>query len=162
MSSNFRLWRLFTPKLTEFPIPTQITSIIMGFADWVVLIIYNQLETKSIQIKNAKLEYGKFYSEGDKDNNLELEQINSIVIAPKSNVTISSCGKYFAPTGAEGSIDLNDGATKIATLYWDCPHNSTTNDFQVRNSNQNYVVGVGPWNKVDGALGSINITVVEV
>ncbi|KAH7905705.1 putative Asp-hemolysin precursor [Hygrophoropsis aurantiaca] len=129
-----------------------------AYAQWVVLEITNSLKGP-IKIQNAKLIWGKFYQNGNKDVELSPDEIDQIVIPPGETRSVSSCGRSGAPSGTEGSIDLDDDTTKICTLYWNCPWGSPTNDFALQDVNQEYVVTHGPWNQTGGAIGNIAIKV---
>ncbi|KAH7919329.1 Asp-hemolysin [Leucogyrophana mollusca] len=129
-----------------------------GYAQWVVLEITNSLGSP-IKIQNAHLSWGKFHENGNKDVEISPEEIDKIVIPGGSEHSVSSCGRLSSPSGTEGTIDLYDDTTKVATLYWDCPWGSPTNNFEVQDVNQGYSVTNGPWNKSGGALGNIAIKV---
>ncbi|KAH7917975.1 putative Asp-hemolysin precursor [Leucogyrophana mollusca] len=130
-----------------------------GEAQWVVLEITNSFRSRPIKIQNASLRWGKFHKNGNKNVEISPEEIDRIVIPAGSEHSVSSCGRSSALSGTEGTIDLYDDATKVCTLYWNCPWGSSTNNFEVRDVNKagGYIVSNGPWNPDGGALGNITV-----
>ncbi|KAH7919333.1 putative Asp-hemolysin precursor [Leucogyrophana mollusca] len=124
---------------------------------WVNLMVTNSLGSR-IRVRNAHLSWGKFYKNGSKTWEVSPEEVSQFVILPASEHSISSCGRGNSPSGTEGTIDLYDDTTKVATLYWNCPW-GPTNNFEVRDVNQGYIVTNGRWNETDDALGNIAINV---
>ncbi|KAH7908729.1 putative Asp-hemolysin precursor [Hygrophoropsis aurantiaca] len=106
----------------------------------------------------CNLRSGRFY-DGTWQNELSNDQVNAIVIDAGTLKTISACGSPDKNHGTEGTIDLYDNGTKVCTLYWDVPWHSSTNNFEVRNKNANYIVRAGDWHKFGGALGNVDIEV---
>ncbi|KAH7923061.1 Aegerolysin family protein [Leucogyrophana mollusca] len=133
----------------------------MAIAQFVVLRVKNSFRTRNIKLQKASLKWGKFHEDGNKDNEIEPDTVNGIVIPAGATGVISACGRSDASSGTEGTVDLYDDETKICTLYWNCPWGSKTNNFAVqgRNSDAGYMVSVGTWNRDGGALGHIDIEV---
>ncbi|KAH7919341.1 Aegerolysin family protein [Leucogyrophana mollusca] len=129
-----------------------------AYALWVVLEITNSLGGP-LKVQNARLSWGMFYKNGDKQREIPPEEVDKIVIPAGSEGSVSSCGRLDSPSGTEGTIDLYDDTTKVCTLYWDCPWVSPHNNFAVRDVNQGYNVTNGPWNAGTGPLGNITIKV---
>ena len=147
----------------------------LGVGEWVVLEITDSLKG-SIKIQNASLSWyvpvspaarrslmticnfnrGKFIQDG---REVSPQEIDDIVIPAGSKRSVSSSGRSGSPSGTEGTIDLYDDATKVGTLYWNCPWGSSSNNFEVRDVNTagGYIVSNGPWNVGPGALGNIAI-----
>ncbi|KAH7907064.1 putative Asp-hemolysin precursor [Hygrophoropsis aurantiaca] len=132
-----------------------------AFSQWVVLQITNSLRSRPLKIQNAKLIWGKFHQNGDRDVELSPEEIDKIVILVGSEQSVSSSARETSPNGTEGTIDLYDDITKVCTLYWNCPWNAVGNNFEVRDVNKpgGYIVSNGPWDPTGGPLGRISIEV---
>lgn len=132
-----------------------------AYAQWVVINIKNEMSDNDVSIRNATAIWGKFHANGNKDREIPAEDINKIEIAPKSAEKISACGRENSPSGTEGTIDLYNGSTKIAQLYWNCPWGSSTNNFEVRGKDDGYVVGHSGGSPT-GALGNIEVQVIKI
>jgi hypothetical protein len=130
----------------------------MGYNQWVSFIISN-CTNNTITIRNANLEYGKWYRDGNKDFDIEHEEINRTVINPRNRIRINCCGRYV--TGCEGSFDLvEEGGTLIRNIYFDCPFFNKKNTLAVTTQRgDNYIVEHQGANFDGGALGSVEITV---
>ncbi|KAH7909971.1 aegerolysin type hemolysin [Hygrophoropsis aurantiaca] len=109
-----------------------------------------------------KQDRGKFYANGDKDQEIPATDFDDVSVQPGSRFSISTCGRNNSPAGTEGTIDVLHDGTKVCTLYWNTPWVGS-NDFQVQNTNSDagYLVGVGPWNREGGALGDVEIKVAK-
>jgi hypothetical protein len=130
----------------------------MGYDQWVSFIIIN-CTNNIITIKNAKLEYGKWYRDGNKNFDIEHEEINRTVINPNGRIRINCRGRYI--TGCEGNFDLvEEGGTLIRNIYFDCPFFNKKNTLAVADqSRDNYIVEHKGANFDGGALGSVEIIV---
>ncbi len=127
----------------------------MAYAQWVSISI--QSVGSTIQVKNAKLAWGKFY-EGNKDNEISTDQVNKLVITSGNSVQIASCGREDSASGTEGSFDLYHDDIKIGTYYWECPWGSKTNiSTWTPNDVAEYITQVSGGNLDSGALGNITI-----
>ncbi|KAA8641300.1 hypothetical protein EYZ11_002421 [Aspergillus tanneri] len=133
---------------------------IVAEAQWVVIRVKNKIRNQPISVKNAKLKWGKFYDGNDQDNEVPASDINKLDIQPNKTGNIAAAGRAHAASGTEGTIDLKDGDTKICTLYWLCPWGEKTNDFQLRDLEEDdYGVTVKAWNRKNGALGHVDVIV---
>ncbi|KAL0631329.1 hypothetical protein Q9L58_009808 [Maublancomyces gigas] len=132
----------------------------MGYAQWIILNIFNNLQNQIIQIKDVELEYGRFHKVTDKDSEISTSEISAMKIFAGHTGSIASSGRVNSPTGTTGSIDLYYDKTKICTLYWDCPWGSRQNTFEVRDQNSvsGYWCHPGHWNR-DGAIGNVEVKV---
>lgn len=74
-------------------------------------------------------------------------------VFPQSCVTIFAHIVTFS--------DVYDGETKVCTIYWSCPWGSKSNDFQIRDRNEDYGVSVGDWNNDSGALGTVEVDITK-
>src|SRR5882724_7685031 len=97
----------------------------MAYAQWAVFTITTVGATMTV--KSVTLNWGKFYKNGNKDDEVPISDIEGHQIAPGVSYVISTCGRSDASSGTEGSFDLYDGATKVGNYYWDCPWGSKTN-----------------------------------
>jgi len=131
----------------------------MGYKQWVSFIISN-CTNNAITIKNANLEYGKWYRDDNKDFEVQLEDINRTVIYPAERIQINCCGRFMIPTGCEGSFDLvEEDGTVIRHIYFDCPSFNKTNTLIIGSKKTNkYIVEHTGANFYGGALGNIEIT----
>lgn len=135
-----------------------------AYAQWVAPKIFNNFRSGSIHVRNATLLWGKFHETEHKDIDISIASINAIEIPSGENTSIISSGRFNTTSGTEGTIDLFDHEheTTICTVYWKCPWESKSNDFEIRNRASKYQVTVGPWNQGSGALGNVDIKVERV
>jgi hypothetical protein len=131
----------------------------MGYNQWVSFVISNRTNN-TITIKNADLQYGKWYRDGNKDFHIELEDINRIVINPGERIRINCCGRFVTITGCEGSFDLvEEDGTAIRHIYFNCPFFNKTNTLTIAIERKtNYIVEQQGANFDGGALGNVEIT----
>lgn len=134
-----------------------INIVVASYAQWVSVHVKN-LSPNTLHIADARLNWGKFYADGDKDKELSSSVIDQVVIASDNAHDINSCGRSNSASGTEGQFHITDGKRNICTLHWDCPwggHNS----FEVRNVNSEYVVTAGSWNYDIGAIGNVDVEI---
>ncbi|KAJ5162791.1 Aegerolysin family protein [Penicillium coprophilum] len=138
----------------------------MGYAQWIVINVINSMSSNTLSIANAipdvdKSEgWGKFYRDGNKDEEIKASEINKITVPPGGSKSISSCGRSDSASGTTGHLDLYDGDTKICRVYWDCPWGSKANDFGIsEKSTHGYWIQQGSWNRDSGAIGSVDVEV---
>lgn len=87
---------------------------------WVEVVIENY--NSEVTIQNIKLEWGRLYNLGDRDNEISAESLNGTVIKAGKRLWICACGRSWSPSGTEGSFQLFDPENKlIGTYSWDCP-----------------------------------------
>lgn len=152
-----------------------------AYAQWVAPKIFNNFRSGSIHVRNATLlsyvlitwlsqsvsnfanlaARGKFHETDHKDVDISIASVSAIAIPSGGNSSVSASGRSNTTSGTEGTIDLFDHEleTKICTVYWNCPWESKSNNFEIRNRASKYQVTVGPWNKGSGALGNVDIKV---
>jgi len=134
----------------------------MAYAQWVVIVLKNR-SNQSIKIKNVKLDWGKFYVDDNKDEEIPTSEIEDRIILPSKTYQINSCGRENASSGTEGSFDLVDHSGQIIrSFYWDCPWGSKRNTWRVTNPDQNWLVDSSGANLDSGALGTITVQIVYV
>ncbi|KAI1771103.1 aegerolysin type hemolysin [Hypoxylon cercidicola] len=134
----------------------------MAYAQWVVIQIINNFRSGKINVKNARIFWGKFHDHTNKDNEIGSDIVSKIEIPANSTTKIYSCGRSDSATGTEGQFDLYDGDHKICTIYWDCPWGSKDNNFEIRDHDvvkTEYMVSKGDWNKYSGALGDVDVEI---
>ncbi|WP_281233933.1 aegerolysin family protein [Flavobacterium gelatinilyticum] len=134
----------------------------MGYAQWIEIKIVS--ENMTVQVKNTKRDYGKFYEYGDKNKELSIAAINSIKIESGTSKRICACGRSGAATGTEGSFELYDGDTKIGKFYWDCPFWKSSNEISWTQSasETSYKTDKEGGNKSSGAIGNVTITCIKL
>ncbi|PHH93104.1 hypothetical protein CDD83_956 [Cordyceps sp. RAO-2017] len=132
-------------------------------AQWIEVEIKNRMRSSDVSVKNARLDWGKFYK-GSKSREIKPHEVNQTVVAPGAMEVVSSCGRAHAASGTNGDFDLYDGNTKICNIYWDCPWGTKANDFAVRAYDPDasaYSVVAGRWNTSGGAIGNVSITIAK-
>lgn len=127
-----------------------------SYAQWVTFDLYPS--NFDLSIRGAKLDGGKFYHPiNDKDNEMEIEEVNKLIIQPKDHFAFGSSGSKGAPKGTTGSFQLwdNERNVHIGNFAWDCPFWSNTNSCSFYLSSHEYIVEYTGANINGGALGSI-------
>ncbi|EAS30705.3 pleurotolysin A [Coccidioides immitis RS] len=130
----------------------------MGYQQWVIVKITNSTN-KALKIANLRLMYGKIHREGNKDEEISADDVDSTEIAPNATYTLCTCGRSDSPSGAEVALQLMQEQAAVCTLYWDCPWGSKTNNFEVQDRNKQYVVSAEGWVREGGALGTAEVEV---
>ncbi|KAL4878033.1 aegerolysin type hemolysin [Aspergillus karnatakaensis] len=131
-----------------------------AYDQWVQINISN-FAKDTLDIEDSKLEWGKFYKNGDKDKEITPQQLDGTVIKDNAHASVYSCGREDAASGTQGSLDLYDQRSqeKVCTIHWDCPWGSSTNTFGINNIAEDYSVVHGPYHKSGGALGVVKVSV---
>ena len=132
----------------------------MAYAQWVSVSIVSK--GSEVKVRDAHLDWGKFYKSGDKDVELSTKDINNMVIEKSQKKEINSCGRSDAASGTEGHFTLySDDNVKLGTYSWDCPWGSKTNKstFTSEVDPDLYAINVSGGNLDSGAIGNITITV---
>ncbi|KAI9931185.1 hypothetical protein ASPWEDRAFT_166867 [Aspergillus wentii DTO 134E9] len=131
----------------------------MGYDQWVTITLYNNMQSSTLSIRNAKTSWGKFHKNKNKDAEISLQDINQITLEPGHSVIINACGRANASSGTSGSIELYDGSVKIGKIYWTCPWLTHVNDFGLSERDGHYRVHVGAWRIGGGAIGPVTVHV---
>lgn len=133
----------------------------MAYAQWIEVKIVS--ENMTLKVKNANLNWGKFYEYGNKDKEISKDDINKIEVASGKSAWICSCGRSDASSGTEGSFELYDGDTKIGKFNWDCPWGKKSNTFDWNQdaSKDIYFTEREGGNKDSGAIGTVTITCIK-
>jgi hypothetical protein len=133
----------------------------MAKAQWIAVeVCPHNLDVK---IKNARLNFGIFYANNDKDVSISSDIINNLTIAAKESKTFTSCGAPDSASGTEGQFDLYTGDTKIASIYWSCPWGSRSNTLEISeisHPNQ-YLIHLDGGNG-SGAIGNVRVQIVKI
>jgi hypothetical protein len=133
----------------------------MAYAQWAVFKI--KAIGFTMTIKNCVHKCGKFYDGSNKDNEIPVSEIEGRTITPGNPYKFGACGRSDAAVGTEGSFDIYDGNTLVASYHWDCPWGSKTNYSNLDpHDEDDYVVQVIGANTDSGALGNIAITAVKI
>ncbi|PHH62169.1 hypothetical protein CDD81_7363 [Ophiocordyceps australis] len=135
-----------------------------GDNQWIQMEITNRMRKSDIHVKNAYINYGKFYKDV-KDKEISADEVNRTSIAPGAMAKVNACGRYMSPSGTDGSIDLYEGDTKICKLSWNCPYGSSSNSFGLSDydvGTSDYSVNVSDWGVGPGPIGRVSITVARL
>lgn len=130
----------------------------MAYAQWIEIKIVS--EGMTLKVKNAGLSWGKFYKQGDKNDEISTDNINKIEVGSGKSAWICSCGRSDASSGTEGQFDLYDGDTKVGNFKWNCPWGKKSNTFSWSQdaSKDSYYTDQEGGNKDSGAIGTVTIT----
>ncbi|WP_295230648.1 aegerolysin family protein [uncultured Chryseobacterium sp.] len=134
----------------------------MAYAQWIEVKIVS--ENMTLQVKNATLQWGKFYEEGDKDKEISTDDINKITVDSGKSKSICSCGRSDASSGTQGSFELYNGDTKIGKFVWECPWGKKDNSFSWTQdaSDKSYYSNREGGNKNSGAIGNVTISCIKL
>jgi hypothetical protein len=102
---------------------------------WISVRIENH-STRNLLVNNPILKYGKFYCNGNTDQ--EGCAPNYVPVDKGySKLVMQACGRAYTPSGTEGSIDIQDvvSQVKVARFNWDCPYWSDSNQYFVTELN---------------------------
>ncbi|GFN32307.1 aegerolysin family protein [Paenibacillus xylaniclasticus] len=92
----------------------------MAYSLYVELLIDNY--NADVTIRNLKVEWGKLYKYGNKDDEIPVEEMEGTVINAGTKMWFCACGRDWSPSGPQGSFELFDSNNNwIATYIWDCP-----------------------------------------
>ncbi|KAE8332434.1 Asp-hemolysin [Aspergillus sergii] len=137
----------------------------MAYAQWIIIHLINSMTSSTLKVKNAIPDkekgegWGKFYKDGNKDDEISAAEVNKVTVPPGGSANIYSCGRSDAASGTEGHIELWDGESKIGKVYWDCPWGSKSNDFGISERGNSYWVQNGAWSKDSGAIGTVDVEI---
>ncbi|PAV01349.1 hypothetical protein CBG25_17190 [Arsenophonus sp. ENCA] len=126
----------------------------MAYSQWIKMNI--SPENFSVKIKNLSIGWGKFHNPADKDEEINIENINNYVVKEGETYIIASCGREDASSGTTGSFDLFDEDIKIGHYSWDCPWGSKKNTSEWNRENNKYIVDVSGANYDGGAIGTVS------
>ena len=102
----------------------------MAYAEWMAVHIEVSSSVGTVGIRNAALQWGKFYNYPNKDNEISAGQVSEMNVTANNPQWIASCGRENASSGTQGSFDCYDGNKKMGTFVWDDPWASgATNTF---------------------------------
>ncbi|MDF5795608.1 aegerolysin family protein [Pseudomonas aeruginosa] len=96
----------------------------MAYAEWIAVKVVVSKSIGTVGIRNATLQWGKFYRYTNKDDEISTEEVSSMNVQAGSPQWIASCGRENASSGTQGSFDCYDGNTKMGTFSWDDPWKS--------------------------------------
>ena len=85
----------------------------MAYAQWVAITIYPS--NFEVTLRNVAHSWSTFYSDRNKDNEIQPSAIDVVKIDKKGSCAIYTCGRSDSASGTEGSFDLYDGDTKVGT-----------------------------------------------
>ena len=93
----------------------------MAYAEWIAVSIEVSSSLGTVGIRNAVLQWGKFYRYNDQDAELSIAQIDDINVTAGNPQWIASCGRESASSGTQGSFDCYDGNVKMGSFSWNDP-----------------------------------------
>ncbi|KHE86327.1 Aegerolysin-domain-containing protein [Neurospora crassa] len=124
--------------------------------------ILNQASSGDLFIRNAHLNWGKWFEYPDTGHQLSHAQVEAKSASPNGgSMVVASSGTAWTPTGTEGHLDIYHGDTKVCHVYWDCPWMRRSNSFEISEVDDNYAVEATGGSINKGPLGSITIEVVK-
>lgn len=133
----------------------------MAYAQWIKVTIKSR--NLDISIKNARLGFGKFYADDNKESSIRDEEINSIVVHNGESKAINACSRLDSTNGTQGSFDLYDGGTKIGTFQWNNPWGSPSNQFNLNIGNKTtYITQINGGNIYSGPIGNVDILILKI
>lgn len=139
----------------------------MAYAQWVTIKI--SPNNFDVTIKDMNLDWGKCYDNkqfgvagGSKDNEIDPDEYNGVVVKAGTTFAINSCGRESASSGTQGSFSLYDGDTKVGSYKWDCPWGSKTNTSVWNPASANCITQLNGGNLDSGALGDVEILTVKL
>lgn len=132
----------------------------MAYAQWIEIRIV--AENCSLQIKDASLEWGKFYKKdgekSDQDTELKPDEIDKIQISSGRSAYVCSCGRESASSGTEGSFNIYDGEQKVTHVKWDCPW-SGQNSRSHESDSEAYGITMTGGTSKSGSIGEVTVIV---
>ncbi|MFB9328696.1 aegerolysin family protein [Paenibacillus aurantiacus] len=102
-----------------------------------------------VTIRNVKVEWGKLYQFGNKDQEIPVHEMEGTVVKAGTNTWFCACGREWSPSGPGGSFQLFDSDNNwIATYTWDCPNGERFNRSELeKNSASNFRFDFNPGNQ---------------
>lgn len=99
-----------------------------AYAQWIAITIAPS--GFDLVIRNVTKDQGKFYTNNNKNKEINASKIEGNVIAAGTTYTIYSCGRDASPTGTMGHFELHEynNEVKLGTYYWNCPYNPIDNN----------------------------------
>lgn len=115
----------------------------MGYNQW----ISTKIEPKNldVEISESKVTWGKFYTGGNKDD--EIENVSGMIIRAGKADWVDACGRLWSPSGTSGFFVLRVHGDlqgpEIGKFTWDIRYPAGTNStFRFEQSDFDYKVEV--------------------
>ncbi|ETO09235.1 hypothetical protein RFI_28152 [Reticulomyxa filosa] len=126
-----------------------------SYDQWIRIIIENK-SNELLDVKNSKLEWGKWYCNNDKsDEGCGPSKYSHI----GSRTVLSSCGRSDVTSGTEGYFELiATGNMRVASFRWDCPY-GRKNSYSVSDTCSGWKVNAYGGSKENGPIGEVIIIV---
>ena len=133
----------------------------MSYAQWIAIKIVS--ENTTLTIKNARLSWGKFHKEGNKDAEISPSEINGVEVRSGESFSIFSCGRSNSASGTRGSFELYDRNIRVGIFDWNSPWGIKRNSFNwwPDASKDSYLVQIDGGNRDSGAIGNVTIVVLK-
>ena len=131
----------------------------MAYAEWIAVKVVVSKSIGTVGIRNATLQWGKFYRYTNKDDEIPTEEVSSMNVQAGSPQWIASCGRENASSGTQGSFDCYDGNTKMGTFSWDDPWKSgATNTWSFTPASADYAGITSGGNATGTDIGEVTLT----
>ncbi|VFT37958.1 hemolysin [Pseudomonas aeruginosa] len=78
----------------------------MAYAEWIAVKVVVSKSIGTVGIRNATLQWGKFYRYTNKDDEISTEEVSSMNVQAGSPQWIASCGRENASSGTPGQLRL--------------------------------------------------------
>lgn len=131
----------------------------MAYAEWIAVKVVVSKSIGTVGIRNATLQWGKFYRYTNKDDEISTEEVSSMNVQAGSPQWIASCGRENASSGTQGSFDCYDGNTKMGTFSWDDPWKSgATNTWSFTPASADYAGITSGGNATGTDIGEVTLT----
>ncbi|WP_055324369.1 aegerolysin family protein [Pseudomonas aeruginosa] len=131
----------------------------MAYAEWIAVKVVVSKSIGTVGIRNATLQWGKFYRYTNKDDEISTEEVSSMNVQAGSPQWIASCGRENASSGTQGSFDCYDGNTKMGTFRWDDPWKSgATNTWGFTPASADYAGITSGGNATGTDIGEVTLT----
>lgn len=132
----------------------------MAYAQWIEITIDVKKSVGTVNIRNAHLDYGKFYQAPDKDTEIKADVISSTNVDSGKPVTIAACGRSDAPAGTQGHFDIFCLGTKIGRFIWDNPWTTgAANSWNFKRESDEYAAVVSGGHTSGPHIGQISIQI---
>jgi hypothetical protein len=132
-----------------------------AYKQWICLELNNRTTDVTMVISNITLDWGKLYSDGNKDVEIPISKVVGTKIPPKGALKIYSCGRENASSGTEGTVTVRvEGGGTIGSVYWNCPWGATSNEAYAKNVGDSWIINV-PQVSYDGAIGLLPVKILK-
>lgn len=129
------------------------------YARWAEFTVHNKTREQPLSICGVQLKWGRFYKEGDMDDELCARDVDATV-AQGERSTLRVRARDNTSSWCEGHFGIYAGDTLVRTVYW-IWHGDEDNVLRLDDAQPGWVVDTSAWSK-QGALGEIDVRVAYV